>query len=68
MIENREETKREIRPLYVVVVQRRQINVQKKCDERAGLLSFSLQSQLLKLPNCKQARWCSWQKKIELRS
>ena len=68
MIENREETKREIRPLYVVVVQRRQINVQKKCDERAGLLSFSLQSQLLKLPNCKQAGWCSWQKKIELRS
>lgn len=59
MIENREETKREIRPLYVVVVQRRQINVQKKCDERAGLLSFSLPL---------QAGWCSWQKKIELRS
>ena len=39
MIENREETKREIRQFYVVVVQRRETNVQKKYDERAKLLS-----------------------------
>ena len=49
--------KREIRHVHVVVVQKRERNVQKKCDARAKLL-FCLLNLLFFLPSrCRPRRW-----------